>query len=132
MNSRLPSATARSFAARLLAAAMVLAAAPVQPMTHAPQTLDAVVAAALADAARRSGSPVTALRVDKAEAVTWRDGSLGCPQPGMAYTQALVPGYRVRVRAGDRVLDYHAGRSGAPQWCPPGRAQDPLSEDARR
>lgn len=84
------------------------------------------------DAARRSGLPAATLRVDRAEAVTWRDGSLGCPQPGMAYTQALVPGYRVRVIAGDRVMDYHAGRSGAPQWCPPGRAQDPLSEDARR
>jgi hypothetical protein len=50
----------------------------------------------------------------------------------MAYTQALVPGYRVRIVAGDRVFDYHAGRGGQPQWCPPGRAQAPLSDDARR
>ena len=27
------------------------------------------------------------------EDVVWRDGSLGCPQPGMAYTQALEDGY---------------------------------------
>lgn len=95
-------------------------------------TLDAVVTAALADSAQRSGLPVSALRVDRAEAVTWRDGSLGCPQPGMAYTQALVPGYRVRIVAGERLFDYHAGRSGAPRWCAPGRAQEPLTEDSRR
>lgn len=112
--------------------ATTLSAAPSLAMTSATPSLDTVVSAALADAARRSGLPVAALRVDRAEAVTWRDGSLGCPQPGMAYTQALVPGYRVRVIAGDRVHDYHAGGSGVPQWCPPGRAQDPLSEDARR
>jgi hypothetical protein len=108
------------------------AAAPSNPTTSQAMSLDAIVTAALADAARRSGLPVSALRVDRAEAVTWRDGSLGCPQPGMAYTQALVPGYRVQVRAGERVFDYHAGRGGAPQWCPPGRAQEPLSDDARR
>lgn len=101
-------------------------------MTAAASPLDATVQAALADAARRSGLPGDALRVHSAQAVTWRDGSLGCPQAGMAYTQALVPGYRVRIVAGDRVLDYHAGRSGVPQWCPADRAQEPLSDDARR
>jgi hypothetical protein len=28
------------------------------------------------------------------EAVTWRDGSLGCPQPGMDYAQVLIEGFR--------------------------------------
>ena len=40
------------------------------------------------------------LKVLSAEAVTWSDGSLGCPEPGMMYTQALVPGYRVQIRGG--------------------------------
>lgn len=111
---------------------VLVTACAAQPMPQpARSPLDAIVDAALIDAARRSGLPVSTLHVDRAEAVTWRDGSLGCPQPGMAYTQALVPGHRVRIVAGNRVLVYHAGRSGTPQWCPPGRAQEPLSGDAR-
>jgi hypothetical protein len=37
--------------------------------------------------------------VVQAEAVTWPDGALGCPEPGIVYTQALVPGYWVVVEA---------------------------------
>jgi len=47
------------------------------------------------------------------------------------YTQALVPGYRVRIRAGGKELDYHAGRTGAPVLCPPGRAIPPAAGDSR-
>jgi hypothetical protein len=128
---RLQGTAARLFAALALAGALEPAACLARPMPSTPPSIDAVIAAARADAARRSGLPDSALHVDRAEAVTWRDGSLGCPQPGMAYTQALVPGFRVRLRAGDLVLDYHAGRSGLPQWCPPGRAQDPLAQNPR-
>jgi hypothetical protein len=94
-------------------------------------TLASAVQAALVDASQRSGVDASALRVISAEAVTWRDGSLGCPQPGMMYTQALVPGFRVRVLAGAQTLDYHAARFGTPQLCPAGRAVDPLPGDPR-
>jgi hypothetical protein len=94
-------------------------------------TLDTAIQAALADASQRSGLDASALRVISAEAVTWRDGSLGCPQPGMMYTQALVPGFRVRVLAAGQTLDYHASRFGAPLVCPAGRAVDPLPADPR-
>ena len=83
----------------------------------------------LADAARRSGMDKASLKVESAEAVTWSDGSLGCPQPGMMYTQALVPGYRVKVRAGEELLDYHAGSRGYFVVCPAGRAVDPAQGD---
>ena len=33
------------------------------------------------------------------EDVTWPDGALGCPEPGMSYTQALVPGARLVLEA---------------------------------
>ncbi len=35
-----------------------------------------------------------ALTLESWEAVTWRDSSLGCPQPDMMYLQVLTPGYR--------------------------------------
>jgi hypothetical protein len=80
--------------------------------------------AALADARQRVPSAAAAdVKVTAAEAVTWADGSLGCPEPGMMYTQALVPGYRITVQAGRETLHYHAGRTGPPKYCPPGRAE---------
>jgi len=97
-----------------------------------PLTLEAAVQVALADASRRTGSPAPALQLLSATAVTWRDGSLGCPQPGTAYAQALVPGYRVRIRAAGQDFDYHAAQRGAVVHCPDGRAVEPLPDDNRR
>jgi hypothetical protein len=88
--------------------------------------LDSVTRSALSAAAAATGIAARNLEVISAEAVTWPDGSLGCPQPGMMYTQALVPGYRVRIRAGGEVLDYHAGRTGQVAPCPADRARPPL------
>jgi hypothetical protein len=42
------------------------------------------------------------------------------------YTQALVPGYRIRIAAGDQRLDYHADGRGQMLLCPPERSMDPL------
>jgi len=86
----------------------------------------ALIEAAIDDATRRSGVDRSSIEVLVAEAVTWSDGSLGCPEPGMLYTQALVPGYRIVLRAGTMQLRYHSGRSGAPNFCPPERAVEPV------
>ena len=96
-----------------------------------PPGLAATTRAALADAAQRSGLPAAQLAVLSAEAVTWSDGSLGCPQPGLTYTQALVPGLWIRIRAGTDSLDYHASERGALVLCPPGRATDPIPASGR-
>jgi hypothetical protein len=93
--------------------------------------LQSVKEAALADATRLTGLERAKLVIVEARAVTWRDGSLGCPQEGMQYTMALVPGYRVRIEAGGRLLDYHASSGGGLALCPEGRAIDPLPEDSR-
>ena len=53
--------------------------------------LEEIVQAARTDAARRTGLAPEALELVSAESVTWPDGSLGCPQPGLLYTQVLVP-----------------------------------------
>ena len=95
-------------------------------------TLESVTAAVRADAAKVTGLAASELVVESAAQVTWSDGSLGCPQPDMAYTQALVPGYRIRIRAGERVLDYHASMRGYFVLCPAGQAIDPLEGAAVR
>lgn len=73
----------------------------------------------------------TQLRV-QAEAVTWADSSLGCPQPGLAYTQALVPGWRLVVRGPGLEVVYHASQRG--QWllCAGGPAQPVRPNDVTR
>jgi hypothetical protein len=103
-------------------------APPVPPQREIPmnQPPASVAEAVLADAAKRTGMARASLVLESVQAVTWSDGSLGCPQPGMNYTMALVPGYRIRVRAGEQLLDYHASRRGYFVLCPEGRAVDPL------
>lgn len=44
-----------------------------------------------------------------AEAVTWPDSSLGCPSPGVSYTQALVDGLRVIVSVDGQHYDFRFG-----------------------
>lgn len=105
------------------------AAAPVQQEVPMNPTLESVTAAVLEDAARRTGLENATLKVESTEAVTWADGSLGCPQPGIGYTMALVPGYRIRVRAGEHVLDYHASQRGYFVQCPAGMAVEPTGEE---
>lgn len=96
-----------------------------------PLTLEQATQAALADAARRAAVDVSTLQVTSAESVTWRDGSLGCPEPDRMYTMALVPGYRIRIQQGSQSLDYHASQRGALLLCPPARSSDPLPGASR-
>lgn len=76
-----------------------------------------VITAIIADAASLVGIDVIGVEVVSAAAVTWTDGSLGCPQPGMFYTQAVVDGGQVIVRAGETELDYRVGRNGGFMIC---------------
>ena len=71
----------------------------------------------MADLAIRLGVDAATIEVVAEEAVTWRDGSLGCAKPGFAYTQALVDGSRITLRADGTDYEYHSGGSEPPFWC---------------
>ena len=79
-------------------------ATPSSPATDAPG-----VEAAVADLATHLGVDPGEVVVVSLEDVTWPDGSLGCPQPGMSYTMAQVPGARLVLAAQGREFAYHAG-----------------------
>ena len=98
----------------------------------AASSLKAKVDFALRDAAQRTQRDAAQLRVTLAEAVTWPDGSLGCPQPGRQYTQVLVDGYRIRIVAGTATLEYHASLRGEPFLCPEGQIEAPSPLEPRR
>ena len=59
------------------------------------------------------------LVIVRAESVVWNDGSLGCPEPGMMYTQALVNGYWVVIDAAGQNYDFRVGNRGSFILCPP-------------
>ena len=73
--------------------------------------------AAIADLTERLGIPENEVTVELVETVTWNDGSIGCPQPGESYTQALVPGYRVVLEANGQTFDYHGIDGQNPFLC---------------
>ncbi len=71
---------------------------------------------ALADLGGRLGDD-RLIGVAVAHELTWPDGSLGCPEPGVEYTQALIDGYRIELIDGDTVYQYHGAAGQAPFLC---------------
>lgn len=82
---------------------------------------DGILANIVADAAGLTGVDAEEISVVRGESVTWNDGSLGCPEPGMLYTQALVDGYHVVLDAEGEQLDYRVGSGGGFRLCESGR-----------
>lgn len=67
--------------------------------------------------AERLGVERSAVKVVLYQAVTWPDGSLGCPEPGKLYTQALVEGHRLVLSVAGNQASYHAGSGGSFRYC---------------
>jgi hypothetical protein len=81
---------------------------------------------AKADLARRRGAALDAIEVVEARSVTWPNPGLGCPQPGMAYTQVPVDGVLIRLRVNGQIFNYHGGGSRAPFLC-----EQPAQDDSQ-
>ncbi len=61
------------------------------------------------DLSERLGLAESAIETASVEAVEWPDGSLGCPEPGRSYTQAIEPGTKIVLRAQGQIYTYHTG-----------------------
>jgi hypothetical protein len=100
---------------------------PVEQPTDAPRVAEgspipgsgvqAPVQVAIQDLAERLNVDVAQIELREARAVTWPDASLGCPQPGIAYTQAPQDGLLIRLWAGGEAYHYHSGGSREPFLC---------------
>lgn len=77
----------------------------------------AIMAKLRADLTKRAGVEDRAISLVSAEAVTWNDSSLGCPQPGIGYMQVIIEGYRVILQAGGVDYDYRTGQNGQFVLC---------------
>ncbi len=72
---------------------------------------------AVDDLAARLNISREAIELVRFEEVTWPDGALGCPQPGMAYIQVLVDGAFIQLRADGNLYNYHSGGGRGPFLC---------------
>ena len=112
----------------LVAAVLLLAACAARPGGDNGAGPEAAtpVAEIVGDLEARTGADPSAVEVLRAEAVTWRDSSLGCPEPGMMYMQALVEGYWVILRYAGESHDYRATRGGRFVLCTQSDRQKPI------
>ena len=84
-----------------------------------PDTYPPMVQTAIDDLRTRLGDATAEITVISIDEVEWPDGSLGCPQPGMSYTQALVDGTKIVLSHAGIRYDYHQGGSRDVFYCPP-------------
>jgi hypothetical protein len=79
--------------------------------------------AVVADAARRFKVAQNAVVLARAEKMHWSDASLGCPEPGRQYAQAIVPGFRVAAKTAEGEFLYHTDAHGRVLVCEPSQAR---------
>jgi hypothetical protein len=78
------------------------------PGSNANPDAQPAIDAALLDAATQLSIGKDQLRVDQVDAHKWPDSSLGCPRPGMMYSQIVTPGFLIVITsASGKRLEYH-------------------------
>ena len=73
---------------------------------------EGAVGAAVAYLAAELGVPEVEVSVITVGAVEWRDSSLGCPEPGMAYLTVITPGYRIILEVAGLRYEVHTDETG--------------------
>jgi hypothetical protein len=76
------------------------------------ETPQSILDMILADAVKTTAADIQNIEIIRSQAVTWPDGSLGCPQEGMAYTQVLTDGYWIILRINEVDYDYRITQNG--------------------
>jgi hypothetical protein len=92
---------------------------PTSPTVPAPSSpfLQGLLAQAKEDLAKRLDIPSDQIDLVELSPVVWPDGALGCPEPGVVYTQVQHEGLLIRLRAGKRIYPYHSGGGSTPFLC---------------
>lgn len=77
----------------------------------------ALISKARTDLAKRLAVEPDEIHFIKFKPVVWPDGGLGCPRPGMVYTQVQQDGVLIRFEVRGRRYDYHGGAGRDPFLC---------------
>jgi len=67
-----------------------------------------VIDIAKKDLSERLNIPMEDIKLVKEEAVDWPDTSLGYPEKGMMYAQVITPGFRIILKAQEKLYEYHS------------------------
>jgi hypothetical protein len=94
------------------------AESPAAVVTPGAET-DKAVSLVIANLSMRLSIDARQVELVRIEAALWPDSSLGCPQPGKAYADVIVPGYRVHLRAGGQEYVYHTDAGSQAILCEP-------------
>jgi hypothetical protein len=129
-----PTTTAPTTTAPTATAPTTTLEAPMTSVPDSPVPAEVIagdmVQTAIDDLVERTGADRNAIEVVSVEEVDWPDGSIGCPRPGMVYTQAIVNGSKIVLRYDGMTHHYHQGGSRAVFYCPPQYVQ-PAAGDTR-
>jgi hypothetical protein len=111
--------------ARLSAVATLLALVSSAALAHETPAgrqaaLENAVSRARADLAQRTHGSPDKIRTVSAEAVQWRDTSMGCGSPTASYAQIEVDGFQVILEYEGRRYDYRARPDGEFVLCEQG------------
>jgi hypothetical protein len=77
-----------------------------------PKGAEEMVDLVLMDLAEQLQVPKAEIQIVSIEAMEWRNSSLGCPKPGLAYLDVISPGYRIVLEVSGREHIYHTGPAG--------------------
>ncbi|MGB3512310.1 MAG: alkaline phosphatase D family protein [Microcoleaceae cyanobacterium] len=86
---------------------------PVDDVETAPGLPPAVAGAVIENVINDFGVPVENLTITAAQQQDWPDGCLGLAEAGEFCTQAIVPGWEVRVQSGEQVFVYRTDEFGS-------------------
>lgn len=100
-----------------LGSPLVPRTAPTAPTAGAIDLPSSIIDPVVAEIARVAGVAPAEVEVVSGEAVTFADGGLGCPEPGMAYTQVQVDGYKIVAVADGTTYDYRGTGAGMFRRC---------------
>lgn len=102
------------------------------PFEHKAQKMDKIqqIELAQADLSEKKNVQIKDVKLLSAQSVTWRSGALGCPEPGMQYTQALVKGMQIILQSKGKQYRYHASANGKPFYCEASRIELPANNSA--
>lgn len=97
-----------------------------QPEAPMDPGLHEIVELARTDLSQRLAVEPSEIQVLRAERVTWRDSSAGCPDPDQMYMQVLTEGSRVFLAFSGTEYHYHQVAGAAPFLCEDPSRLEPL------
>lgn len=58
------------------------------------------------------GIPAAEVSFESVKPMQWPNTAIGCPEPGRAYAEVIVPGWMIILRHDAKLYEYHADREG--------------------